>query len=135
MSRKALGPMVALAASLLCWPSGKTYCQLPCRYVPEKSRKSPTQFGWCHFFCFLVLLKGCSLSHVCLKKAPIPPFSLWLCFWWLFFSDSSMEKYKKSLTAKSPFGFSNREISSQKTAWMKKHLYAEKIDSWMSQKG
>lgn len=127
VSRKALGPMVALAALLA---SKKPAMQI----LSWQIKESPTQFGWCYFLCF-VLLKGCSLSHVCLKKAPITHFLCGFVFggdFYRFFYG----KVQKSIAAKSPFGFSNREISStQKTAWMKKHLYAEKIDSWMSQKG
>ena len=91
-----------------------------------KIQESPTQFGWCDVFLIFVLLKGCSLSHVCLKKAPITHV---LCGFvaGAYFHRFFYGKVQKSLTAKSPFGFSNREISStQKTAWMKKHLYAEK---------
>ena len=49
VSREGPGPMVAIAALLA---KQKTYCQLPCRYFPEKSRKVPLSLVGVTF-CFL----------------------------------------------------------------------------------
>ena len=69
-------------SSLLCWPSKKTYCQLPCRYFPEKSRKVPLSLVGVTFFDFC-LVEGMQSLPCMFEESSYYSCSLRLCCWCL----------------------------------------------------